>query len=199
MGGAVLKEHRRDYLPTHVIYSRCFFQESCRAALHWGIVRLTNEQASVLLACGEYWSWGLIPEDVQSWGIPQDVFLDMLAGLPGLRGEQHCLQWEEQLAASLSSLHPGMVDVEDFVKSHRQGWSMQSEMKALFSSLSRLSSSALTSMCQRCASASSAKGQRRGGGRSRSEVAEATASEDAAIGRNEHDHVDEMLPVTQEE
>eukprot|EP00971_Amphidinium_carterae_P335683 6471666-Amphidinium_carterae.1 len=110
---------------------------------------LTNEQASVLLDCGEYWSDALIPKA---------VFLDMLAGLLGLRGELSLSPWKEQLAASCALSEADMVDVRRFVAQSTeekegehpldaQGVSLQSQMKAWFSSLPCLSSYSLTSMC----------------------------------------------------
>eukprot|EP00971_Amphidinium_carterae_P306828 6097545-Amphidinium_carterae.1 len=69
---------------------------------------LTAEQASLLLACGEYWPHGLIPKD---------VFLDLLAGLLGPRGMRNRLLWEKQLAVSCSVDEAAMVDVRRFVSS----------------------------------------------------------------------------------
>eukprot|EP00971_Amphidinium_carterae_P254885 5059657-Amphidinium_carterae.1 len=71
-------------------------------------VHITNEQATVLLACGEYWQHGLIPKD---------VFLDMLVGLLGPRGKLDRLSREEQLAVSCSLDEAEMVDVRRFVAS----------------------------------------------------------------------------------
>eukprot|EP00971_Amphidinium_carterae_P037488 737242-Amphidinium_carterae.1 len=93
----------KELAEVRILFNSCPLQESWSTQVH-----ITNEQTSVLLACGEYWQHG---------HIPKDVFLDMLIGLLGARGKLDRLPREEQLALSCSLDEAEMVDVTRFVAS----------------------------------------------------------------------------------